>query len=108
MEKGWIGIDLDGTLAEYDTWRGIEHIGNPVIPMVNTVKLWLDHGYRVKIFTARAVYGQSAIDIIHQWCEQNSLPALEVTNIKDFAMIELWDDRCFRIETNTGRILSIQ
>ena len=25
--KGWIGVDLDGTLAQYDHWRGIEHIG---------------------------------------------------------------------------------
>lgn len=24
----WIGVDLDGTLAEYDGWRGWKHIGN--------------------------------------------------------------------------------
>jgi len=23
----WIGVDLDGTLATYDMWRGLDHIG---------------------------------------------------------------------------------
>lgn len=27
---GWIGVDLDGTLAIYDVWRGANHIGEPV------------------------------------------------------------------------------
>src|SRR5262245_48902352 len=27
---GWIGVDLDGTLAEYHGWKGIEHIDRPV------------------------------------------------------------------------------
>jgi hypothetical protein len=25
----WIGVDLDGTLAEYNDWINIEHIGKP-------------------------------------------------------------------------------
>ena len=25
--RGWIGVDLDGTLADYHGWRGAEHIG---------------------------------------------------------------------------------
>lgn len=32
--KGWIGVDLDGTLAEYDGWKGPDEIGAPVEPMV--------------------------------------------------------------------------
>lgn len=27
----WIGVDLDGTLAEYNNWISIEHIGKPII-----------------------------------------------------------------------------
>ena len=30
--KGWYGFDLDGTLAKYDGWKGIDHIGEPVKP----------------------------------------------------------------------------
>ena len=51
--EGWYGFDLDGTLAVYDKWKGIDHIGNPVEPMVNLVKKMHDEGKKVKIFTAR-------------------------------------------------------
>ena len=39
--QGWVGVDLDGTLATYDEWRGIEHVGEPIAPMVERVKRWL-------------------------------------------------------------------
>lgn len=39
---------------------------------------------------------------IHQWLVAQGLPVLEVTNIKDFDMLELWDDRCVSVVTNTG------
>ena len=31
--------------------------------------------------------------IIKRWCKQHIGRELEVTNVKDFGMIELWDDR---------------
>ncbi len=34
--KGWYAVDLDGTLAFYDEWRGADHIGAPIIPMALT------------------------------------------------------------------------
>jgi hypothetical protein len=37
------------------------------------------------------------------WLESVGLPRLPVTNVKDFSLIELWDDRCVRVEPNTGR-----
>lgn len=33
-ERPWIGVDLDGTLAEYHGWQGPDNIGSPVQPMV--------------------------------------------------------------------------
>lgn len=36
--SGWIGVDLDGTLAFYDSWRGIDHIGAPIPLMLQRVK----------------------------------------------------------------------
>ena len=51
--KGWYGFDLDGTLAEYDKWEGISHIGKPVRPMVNLIKRMHAEGKVVKILTAR-------------------------------------------------------
>ena len=54
---GWIGVDLDGTLAKYDGWHGIEHIGMPIRPMMERVRTWLAMGIQVKIFTARVEHG---------------------------------------------------
>lgn len=51
--KGWYGFDLDGTLAKYDGWKGIDHIGEPVKPMVELMKRMHDEGKVVKIVTAR-------------------------------------------------------
>lgn len=105
MSGGWIGVDLDGTLAHYDGWRGIEHVGEPVQPMLARVKAWVAQGRTVKIFTAR-VSAESeraeVIEAIHDWLEKHGLPALEVTNVKDFGMVELWDDRAVQVVPNTG------
>lgn len=51
--EGWYGFDLDGTLAVYDKWEGIDHIGEPVKPMVDLVKRMHAEGKVVKILTAR-------------------------------------------------------
>ena len=51
--KGWYGFDLDGTLAKYDKWEGIDHIGEPVKPMVDLIKRMHAEGKVVKILTAR-------------------------------------------------------
>lgn len=101
MSKGWIGVDLDGTLAYYDGWKGPEHIGDPVPVMLERVHLWLSKGFKVKIFTARAGVPEQ-IPYVVDWLKKYGLGDLEITNIKDFAMIELWDDRCVRVIQNTG------
>ena len=100
MVSGWIGIDLDGTLAQYDGWRDGE-IGVPVPLMLQRVKEWIAKGITVKIVTARANV-PDMIPPVQDWLEAHGLPRLEVTAIKDFSMIELWDDRCVPVETNTG------
>ena len=100
MVSGWIGVDLDGTLAQYDGWRGGE-IGAPVPLMLQRVKNWVNRGITVKIVTARANVPE-LIPGVQDWLEDQGLPRLEVTATKDFSMIELWDDRCVPVETNTG------
>lgn len=104
--NGWIGVDLDGTLAFYDAWRGPEHIGAPIPAMQKRVKQWLAEGKEVRIMTARAdpawpLYGV-AVTTIENWCRRHLGEVLRVTNQKDFDMIELWDDRAIQVEHNTG------
>lgn len=100
--EAWIGVDLDGTLAEYSSWKGETHIGKPIPKMVYQVLNVLNSGMNVKIFTARWHNGENQIKIIQDWLERCGLPRLEVTATKDFSMVELWDDRCMQIITNTG------
>ena len=46
-------IDLDGTLARYDGWKGIEHIGDPIPVMYARVRDWIRSGEKCYLFTAR-------------------------------------------------------
>lgn len=102
--SGWIGVDLDGTLAKYDGWKGVGNIGEPITSMVERVKSWILEGREVRIFTARVAMGQreTALPVIEKWCQEHIGKVLSVTCEKDFGMIELWDDRCIRIITNKG------
>ncbi len=116
--SGWIGVDLDGCLAEYHGWPKDGGIGKPVPKMLERVKAWLSDGWQVKIFTARVCwinsrsaesgeiadgkFARKQEDLIKAWCLQFIGQELEVTCIKDFAMVELWDDRCVQIIPNTG------
>lgn len=110
MGNGWIGFDLDGTLAIYTHWQGINHIGDPIPNMVATVKRLLMQGQDVRIFTARACGNQpteqreAAIKAVQAWCKKHIGQELIVTAEKDWDMIEFYDDRCVPVEYNTGRI----
>lgn len=101
MSKGWIGVDLDGTLAVYDKWRGEQHIGLPIPNMVRRITQWETEGYEVRIFTARACAPEGKV-IVEAWLLQHGFGPLMVTNEKDFSMVELWDDRCVQVVKNTG------
>lgn len=116
--SGWIGVDLDGTLAYYDSWNG-GAIGEPITEMANRVRVWLVQGKDVRIFTARVGRTGKTSDVgtddgswadeqerlIQDWTEKHFGVRLPVTATKDFAMIALYDDRAIQVEMNTGRIL---
>ncbi len=101
---GWIGVDLDGTLAYYDTWKGEEIIGDPIPLMENRVKQWVAIGKQIKIFTARAGT-ETGKKTVEDWLKKNGFGELEVTDRKDYKMICLYDDRCVQVEENTGILL---
>jgi hypothetical protein len=131
LRRGWIGVDFDGTLAEYDHWMGWNVFGSPITRMISRVRRWLGEGHEVKVLTARigardgyyegAQWHHSAARIneclitgakfsnammaeaIGDWTETHVGARLEVTCIKDLRMIELWDDRVVQVEANTGR-----
>lgn len=119
--SGWIGVDLDGTLAEYHGWVAPDRIGAPILRMVERVKYWLAEGKDVRIFTARAwplgierkgytefeweelkKTALIAHDAIRRWCIEQFGKELPITCMKDCHMYELWDDRAVQVIPNTG------
>lgn len=113
--KGWIGVDLDGTLAHYEDFISPTHIGEPIPLMINRVKTWLEQGIEVRIFTARVFCeegdnqrikeARQALEAIIKWSIKHIGVALQVTCTKDYSMWKLYDDRCIQVEKNTGIIL---
>ena len=99
----WIGVDFDGTLAKYNGWKGATKLGEPIPKMVARIRRWVGHGKKVKIFTARAD-DERSVNAIKKWLKDNELPDLEVTNLKDEHMTELWDDRAVAVQKNTGEV----
>jgi hypothetical protein len=104
--RGWIGVDLDGTLAVYHGWIGPDHIGPPIERMVNRVGAWITSGKDVRIFTARVAPGKTDAETcraaINEWLVDVFGHTLPITHEKDQHMIELWDDRAVQVIPNTG------
>ncbi len=119
--SGWIGVDLDATLAHYDGRRPDGSIGDPVPRMLARVKQWLAEGREVRIVTARVAMPieessvlragtmtlaiQEQRELIEAWCVKHLGQKLKVTSQKDYGMIELWDDRCRQVIANTGLVV---
>lgn len=102
-DEEYIGVDFDGTLAKYTTYKGPTKLGEPIKKMVARVRRWVSHGKKVKIFTSRAD-DEKSVNAIKKWLKDNELPDLEVTNLKDEKMTELWDDRAIAVKKNTGEV----
>lgn len=108
---GWIGVDLDGTLAHYEGWKD-GAIGAPIPGIVEAIKTARAAGTEVRILTARAFGGIDvtgspflntvAVSQVQDWCEKHVGERLPVIFWKDMQMLELWDDRAIQVIPNQG------
>lgn len=104
-----IAFDLDGTLAEYHGWQGVEHIGKPIEPMVQLLLQHMRNGEKCYIFTARVSdEGDAGIarHYIREWLRKNDLPFVEVTAIKRKDFDIMYDDRAIRVKKNQGILVN--
>lgn len=103
-----IACDLDGTLAYYDRWRGIAHIGAPIPGTLARVKMALAAGHRVEIFTARVAFADDVAEVvetiryIERWCLEHVGRVLPVTATKQGYFDEFWDDKAVSVGVNDG------
>ena len=111
FNNGWVGVDLDGTLAHYNGWKGPAHIGEPIKPMVEKIKQLLQQGANVKVFTARVCSTQPEEELaiakktIAEWTLKHIGRELDSTAEKDWNMIEFYDDRAIHVQYNTGQTI---
>lgn len=104
--KKSIGLDLDGTIAEYNGWKGISYIGNPIQPIIDAALEKEKEGYEIIILTARAADPRS-IPIIKNWLRNHNLPNWRITDRKDSSMKEIWDDLAKTVKFNEGTFLHV-
>lgn len=111
-KNGWIGIDLDATLAHYDRFKGLNHIGEPIPAMAERVRQWLKDGQEIRILTARVCSKQTPADLmiakdaIRVWTIKHFGVEIPSTSEKDWEMWELWDDRCRQVIPNKGLLIN--
>ena len=106
--NGWIGVDLDGTLAHYESF-GDGGIGAPIKPMIRRIKHYLKKGRDVRILTARVAEGgenssdgMAQLVLIARFCIEQFGQALPITCSKDRHMYMLIDDRAMQVIPNKG------
>ncbi len=84
MKRKTVCIDLDATLARYDRWRGVEHIGDP-IPGAQAFVAAVNEFADVVIFTTRmnaeVNSSHSVCDLgqrIHDWLASHKFPSVGI------------------------------
>jgi len=66
--KPTLAVDLDGTLAEYDGWKGEEHFGKPRQGAKDAMQAFKQRGYEIIIFTTRG-----NTELVRQWLNENGI-----------------------------------
>ena len=67
--KGVIAFDFDGVLAQYDGWKGIDILGEPIQETIQALRKLKEEGYKILIFTSRAETPK-----LRQWLKDNNVP----------------------------------
>ena len=104
--KGWIAVDLDGTLAHQVDSTDETVIGAPIEKMIIRVREWLSQGKDVRIFTSRVAKAENIEAVRHAigwWCISHIGKILPITCKKDKDTKEIWDNIAIQVITNTGQ-----
>ena len=97
-----IAVDLDGTLAKDDGWKGYRHIGKPIASVVKDLRKEKRKGARTILHTCRVTtldnrVNEESLATIRAWLAKYKVPIDEVWmgTGKPYAA-EYWDDKAVK------------
>lgn len=104
--KKTVCVDLDGTIARYDGWKGIEHFGDP-LPGAKEFLERLGENYKILIYTTRCNEQMNG-EVPHQlrnrveaWLQRHQLRYDDIHTGQGKPMcIAFIDDRAIMIKEN--------
>jgi hypothetical protein len=109
MKQIHIALDLDSTLAFYESKWKAQKVGTAIIPMLENVKKWLAKGYKVTIFSARLSHeGEDLVNqirMIRAFLKEHDLN-LPMTATKKAEFSHFIDDKAYHVVPNSGIILN--
>ena len=99
-----IAVDVDGCLAQYDGWHGVDVIGDPIPEVVNQVKAEKAKGTRIIINTTRTnteqnkgYTSQQLVNRVKEWLVRHKIPFDEIWAGEGKPIAnEYWDDRAVK------------
>lgn len=97
-----IAVDVDGTLAAYQGWKGYTHVGLPIAKVVQEVRDEHASGSYILIHTARitSMDGRimpEALEALRSWLHLHQIPYHEIwTGVGKPYANEYWDDKAVR------------
>jgi hydroxymethylpyrimidine pyrophosphatase-like HAD family hydrolase len=94
-----ICFDFDGTLAEYDSWRGHGKFGELDPRAIRLLRNLANRGFRIVVLTAR-----KETEFIKTYLDKNKVKVAEVTNVKPIALAYI-DDRAVEWKGDAGKAL---
>ena len=102
--KRTIAVDLDGTLATYDGWKGTEVFGIPIDSIVAELRAEKAKGTRIIIHTTRinpalnkGYTAEDLVGLVKGWLDRYQIPFDEIwSGIGKPIAHEYWDDRAVK------------
>lgn len=85
MAKRTLLVDFDGTIEQYDGWKGVDWLGEP-LEKARHAMILLEKDFRLVCFTTREA------ELVEPWLRQHGFPKMKVSNLKEPAHLII-DDR---------------
>lgn len=70
-----IAVDFDGTIAEYEEFKGWNSVGKPIAGAIDFLKVLKEIGFDIAIYSARAK-DEKGKEAIEKWVKDNGIEDL--------------------------------